>query len=78
MIRDVTLTVTGGAGFIGSNFLHMLSRNGWAGKVVNVDKMTYAADQRNLAGLSDDGRRLNWYNSSADVADELLYAKEKI
>jgi dTDP-glucose 4,6-dehydratase len=45
------LLVTGGAGFIGSNFIHY-----WFGKhpkdeIVNVDKMTYAADPRNLDGL---------------------------
>lgn len=44
------ILVTGGCGFIGSNFVHMLCGLGLAEKVVVVDKMTYAADKRNLKG----------------------------
>jgi dTDP-glucose 4,6-dehydratase len=69
-MRDATLLVTGGCGFIGSNFLHMLSQNGWAGKVVNVDKMTYAADQKNLDGL-----KLDCCFWCGDVADEMEMAR---
>ena len=49
-----TLMVTGGCGFIGSNFLHMLSDMKYDGKVVNVDCMTYAADTINLQDVSLD------------------------
>ena len=43
-----TLIVTGGAGFIGSNFLHLLrvSRPEW--KLVNLDALTYAGNLENL------------------------------
>ena len=46
-----TLIVTGGAGFIGSNFLHLLhgSRPDW--KVVNLDALTYAGNLENLVEL---------------------------
>ncbi|TKW62080.1 MAG: dTDP-glucose 4,6-dehydratase [Blastochloris viridis] len=47
----MTLLVTGGAGFIGSNFvLHML-RTYPDCRIVTLDKMTYAADEANLASV---------------------------
>lgn len=50
------MLVTGGAGFIGSNYIHhMLSADSDI-KIVNLDVMTYAADQRNLDDLPDPGR----------------------
>lgn len=46
-----TIVVTGGAGFIGSNFV-----NGWVrlkqGKVINLDKLTYAGNLENLVDIS--------------------------
>jgi dTDP-glucose 4,6-dehydratase len=46
----LTLLVTGGAGFIGSNFVRYIygAQPGW--RIVNVDALTYAG---NLANLSD-------------------------
>jgi dTDP-glucose 4,6-dehydratase len=50
-----SILVTGGAGFIGSNFiLHWLEQAG--SSVVNLDKLTYAGNPANLAELSDDER----------------------
>ena len=47
IVMENTILVTGGAGFIGSNFiLHWLERE--TGKVVNLDKLTYAGNPRNL------------------------------
>lgn len=49
----MTILVTGGAGFIGSNFiLNWLDRQGE--QVVNLDKLTYAGNLRNLATLKAD------------------------
>jgi dTDP-glucose 4,6-dehydratase len=46
-----TILVTGGAGFIGSNFVHRW-REGHPGDTILVlDKLTYAADPSQLAGL---------------------------
>jgi len=42
------LLVTGGAGFIGSNFVHHLLRNHPADEVIVVDRLTYAGNLRNL------------------------------
>ncbi len=47
------LLVTGGAGFIGSNFIHYLmkQRPGW--KIVNFDALTYAGNPANLTAADD-------------------------
>ena len=45
-----TLLVTGGAGFIGANFVHM-TRDRYPGdRVIVVDKLTYAGNRANLDG----------------------------
>ena len=50
------LLVTGGAGFIGSNFIrHLLGAHADA-RVVNLDKLTYAGNPANVADLADDPR----------------------
>ncbi len=47
------LLVTGGAGFIGSNFVHLVRRTGSADRITVLDKMTYAGSEANLAGVHD-------------------------
>lgn len=46
------IIVTGGAGFIGSNFIHAWLAN-QAGPVVNLDKLTYAGNLMSLADVAD-------------------------
>lgn len=47
------LLVTGGCGFIGSNFIHYLIGNpDFAGRIINVDKLTYAGNPENLADIA--------------------------
>jgi dTDP-glucose 4,6-dehydratase len=49
------LLVTGGCGFIGSNFIrYLLEESDFSGRVVNVDKLTYAGNIENLAGIEED------------------------
>ncbi|MBU0991786.1 MAG: dTDP-glucose 4,6-dehydratase [Proteobacteria bacterium] len=49
------ILVTGGSGFIGSNFIRfLLSESSFNGRVVNVDKLTYAGNQENLTGLEEE------------------------
>ena len=51
------ILVTGGAGFIGSNFVHdWLTNTGEP--VLNLDKLTYAGNLANLASLKDDQRHV--------------------
>ena len=46
------ILVTGGCGFIGSNFIrYLFSEIGFKGTVINVDKLTYAGNIENLEGL---------------------------
>jgi len=44
----VRVLVTGGAGFIGSNFVHLLQRERPSDQIVVLDKLTYAGNLRNL------------------------------
>ncbi len=45
------LLVTGGAGFIGSNFIHYMIEKYPEYKIVNLDKLTYAGNLENLKDL---------------------------
>ena len=47
----MTILITGGAGFIGSNFIHYLKSKGYDDIVV-IDKLTYAANTDNLSPLT--------------------------
>lgn len=61
------LLVTGGSGFIGSNFIrHVLDSRGAAVSVVNLDKLTYAANPANLADVED---RPNYRFVKGDIVD---------
>lgn len=63
--------VTGGAGFIGSNFiLDWLAADG-AEPILNIDKLTYAGNPYNLASVADDAR---YAFVQADICDEIAMA----
>lgn len=53
-----TYLVTGGAGFIGSNFILYLLRTHDDVRVINVDKLTYAGNLENLSSIEDDARHI--------------------
>lgn len=61
-----TILVTGGAGFIGSNFIHYLVANHPDWTIINLDKLTYAGNPENLAGIAD---RPNYRFVKGDIAD---------
>ncbi|HUR28267.1 MAG TPA: GDP-mannose 4,6-dehydratase, partial [Planctomycetota bacterium] len=46
-----SVLVTGGAGFIGSNFVHLLARTRKDWQIVNLDALTYAGNLENLTAL---------------------------
>lgn len=52
------IIVTGGAGFIGSNFVHYVVNNHPEVHVTVLDKLTYAGNKANLAGLPEDRVKL--------------------
>ena len=60
------ILVTGGAGFIGSNFIRYVlkTRKDW--KIVNYDKLTYAG---NLANLEEVADRPNYTFIKSDICD---------
>ncbi len=60
------LLVTGGAGFIGSNFVHYIYRERPNWHITVFDKLTYAGNLKNLEGL--DESRYNFIK--ADICDE--------
>lgn len=63
--------VTGGAGFIGTNFVYFLRRHRPDWQVINLDLLTYAGNPENLAPLADDPRHTF---IQGDVADRELVA----
>lgn len=55
MINTYTnIIVTGGCGFIGSNFVHYVVNNHPETHVTVLDKLTYAGNKENIAGLPED------------------------
>src|SRR6056297_2100046 len=48
----MNLLVTGGSGFIGSNFVrYLLTETDFSGRIINVDCLTYAGNPDNLSGI---------------------------
>ena len=64
-----TLLVTGGAGFIGANFVRMVLDAFPAYTVINLDKLTYAGNLENLSGYLD---RQNHVFVRGDICDDGL------
>ena len=60
------ILVTGGAGFIGSNFLQLYVPEYPNHTFINLDKLTYAANLYNLKDISD---AKNYFFVQADIAD---------
>ena len=67
-----TVLVTGGAGFIGSNFVPYFLKAHPEITLVNLDKMTYAADEANLAEVRDNPR---YVFVKGDITDKELVEK---
>jgi len=70
----VKVLVTGGAGFIGSNFVRHLLRERREADVVNLDKLTYAGKLANVADVADDPRYafVKGDICDADLVDEVM------
>lgn len=61
--------VTGGAGFIGSNYIHYLLEKYQDIKIINLDKLTYAGNLENLKDVENDPR---YKFVKGDIGDEKL------
>ena len=53
-----TYLVTGGAGFIGSNFVLYMLKKYEDIRIINLDKLTYAGNLENLKSIQDDPRHI--------------------
>ncbi len=62
-----TWLVTGGAGFIGSNFVRLARASGWA-RIVNLDLLTYAGRLENLSELGADPEHAFVHGDIGDAA----------
>ncbi len=72
------ILVTGGAGFIGSNFVHYLVDH-TDSRVTVLDKLTYAASKESLAGLPEDRVSLVVGDvADAAVVDPLVAAADAV
>lgn len=60
------LLVTGGAGFIGSNFIQYWIKTHPSDSIVNLDKLTYAGNLENLASVENNP---NYNFVKGDIAD---------
>lgn len=63
----MNILVTGGAGFIGSNFILYWLKNNPSDKIINLDALTYAGNLENLAEVKDDP---NYRFIKGDICDK--------
>jgi dTDP-glucose 4,6-dehydratase len=64
--------VTGGAGFIGSNFIHYWMKTHPEDTIINLDKLTYAGNLENLKSIQDNP---NYSFLHGDICDPEIVAK---
>jgi dTDP-glucose 4,6-dehydratase len=64
------ILVTGGAGFIGSNFIHHIFKsNSFCGKIVNGDKLTYTGNLKNLVKIENKFGGERYFFERVDICD---------
>ena len=73
------LLVTGGAGFIGSNFIHHWMKQHPDDRIINLDALTYAGNLENLSSIEESE---NYCFVHGDIGDstlvQQLFEKEQI
>ncbi|NSL52676.1 dTDP-glucose 4,6-dehydratase [Calidifontibacillus erzurumensis] len=65
----MNLLVTGGAGFIGSNFIHYMLQKYPSYQIINYDKLTYAGNLENLADIANNS---NYLFVKGDIVNQEL------
>lgn len=71
-----TILVTGGAGFIGSNFIHHVLKTYSDYSIINIDCLTYAGNLENLS-VFDDNPRYEFYKMDIRNKDDLKFLFEE-
>jgi dTDP-glucose 4,6-dehydratase len=71
VLKQSRVLIIGGAGFMGSNFIHRLFADVPDVRVTNLDLLTYAGDPRNLEGLP----KARYRFVEGDLVDEKLLQK---
>ena len=71
-MKNKAILVTGGAGFIGSNFIPYFLEENKDTKIVNIDKLTYAGDVGNLKDIEN---HKNYTFIKGDICDRGLVEK---
>jgi dTDP-glucose 4,6-dehydratase len=64
------IAVTGGSGFIGSNFIrYVFKKTDFNGTIVNIDKLTYAGNPDNLEDIDNDFGGKRYYFEKEDICN---------
>ncbi|MBV8930911.1 MAG: GDP-mannose 4,6-dehydratase, partial [Mycobacteriaceae bacterium] len=72
------LLVTGGAGFIGANFVHATLRERPHISVTILDALTYAGSRESLAGVADAVRLVQGDVADADLVGRLVAESDAV
>jgi len=68
--RFENILVTGGVGFIGSNFIHFIfNQTKFNGRIINVDKLTYAGNLENLKEIDSKLKGERYFFEKADICN---------
>lgn len=68
------ILVTGGAGFIGCNFIHVLLQKTpeFTGRIINLDALTYAGNAASLADINTEFGGTRYFFEKGDICDSAL------
>lgn len=72
------MLVTGGAGFIGSNFVHMVAQRYPDTRVIVLDALTYAGNADNLKGAGNQVELVKGSVADAELVDKLCHEADTI
>lgn len=78
LYNDMKILITGGAGFIGSNFVHYTLRERPGNQITVLDALTYAGSRASLAAASDQVELIVGRVEDAALVDRLVAANDII